>query len=433
MLLRAKYLLWRAGEPPLENAAVEIRGQHIGAVGKFRSFSRRTICDLGEVVLLPGLVNAHCHLNYTHLAGKIPSDSFVKWLRQMIALKRAATPEIFGASVRDGLRQLQASGVTTVCDIVSDTGKPDEFYDSVGKNFAEVDRSPLRVWSCFELLDLGRFELARMRVALALDLRNNSVRRVGGFGLAPHSPYAASIQLLAEAGSASSRHRLLLTVHIAESQEEFEMFAHHRGALCELMSQFDGRWLLLDKTTPVGLLDRLRLLSPRTLGVHMNYLGEQDFEIVARSRMSVAHCPRSHEYFGHSRFAAERLLGLGVNVCLGTDSAASIGSGQRSETAAGRLGGGPPQPLDMFEEMRCFHRHHPTVAPRQILRMATLNGARALGRQQQLGSIERGKLADLIAVPAAPKPRGIEEAIIYSSAPVCFSMVGGKRLADQAQ
>jgi cytosine/adenosine deaminase-related metal-dependent hydrolase len=444
MLLRAKYLLWKAGEPPLENAVVEIRGRRIASIGKFRSASRQKIRDLGEVVLLPGLVNAHCHLNYTHLAGKIPAPrSFAEWLRQMIALKRAATPADFARATRDGLRQLQRSGVTTVCDIVSDTNDSTHWNAIVRNHRAAVKRSLMRCLPFLEILDLGRNLDANETVARALRLCHR-----GNCHLSPHSTYTVSPALFRRTNPL----RCLRAVHIAESEDEWEMFTKKRGALFELVKAADPSFVSFAATTPVQFLHTLGVLTRRTLGVHLNYLAKRDFEIIARSQISVVHCPRSHEYFGHKPFAAERLMQLGVNVCLGTDSAATTLVGRECADAGGvsrrarvRPQRRETQPsagcglgivalqqhLDMFAELRSFQHHHPRISPRAILQMATLNGARALNQEKHFGSIERGQFADLIAVPAPKKRMAIEEAIINSRSPVIFSMIGGKSLESK--
>jgi cytosine/adenosine deaminase-related metal-dependent hydrolase len=214
------------------------------------------------------------------------------------------------------------------------------------------------------------------------------------------------------------------------------MFTRKRGALFELVHNTDPTFTAFAATTPVQYLHKLGALTKHTLGVHLNYLAPTDFEIIARSRMSVVHCPRSHEYFRHQPFAAEKLLKLGVNICLGTDSAATIKAGQASSLSIDglerdKLEACPTLFLDMFSEMRSFHRHHPKIPPREILKMATLNGARALGQQKNLGSIERGKFADLIAVPAPRHSKLIEETVIAARTPATFSMIGGERLESK--
>ena len=119
--------------------------------------------------------------------------------------------------------------------------------------------------------------------------------------------------------------------------------------------------------------------------VHLNELAARDFELLERfiPKFHVVHCPRSHDYFGHSRFAFERLRSLGFNICLGTDSLASN------------------QSLSLFDEMRAFQRNYPDVCPEEILRMVTVNPASALGQETALGKICGGRHADLIAVPCS--------------------------------
>ena len=147
---------------------------------------------------------------------------------------------------------------------------------------------------------------------------------------------------------------------------------------------------------------------PQWIVAHLNELTESDFDLLERlnSRFHIVHCPRSHNYFGHSPFAFERLRSLGFNVCLGTDSLASN------------------QSLSLFDEMRAFQKNFPQVEPEEILQMVTVNPARALRYENALGQIRPGFGADLIAVPCAGST-DIFEQIIAWDAPVSWSTVNG--------
>ena len=147
---------------------------------------------------------------------------------------------------------------------------------------------------------------------------------------------------------------------------------------------------------------------PQWIVAHLNELTESDFDLLERSnsKFHIVHCPRSHNYFGHSPFAFERLRSLGFNVCLGTDSLASNES------------------LSLFDEMRAFQKNFPQVSPEEILQMVTVNPARALRYENALGQIRPGFGADLIAVPCAGST-DIFEQIIACDAPVSWSMVNG--------
>ena len=128
----------------------------------------------------------------------------------------------------------------------------------------------------------------------------------------------------------------------------------------------------------------------------------------------MAHCPRSHLYFDHAPFPLRRLLKAGVNVCLATDSLASVYQ-PRGETLE----------LNLFEEMRAVSEAHPWLRPRTILRMATVSGARALGMAGKAGQLSQGGFADLIALPFAGSERGVFDRILEHRGPVAASLIGG--------
>jgi aminodeoxyfutalosine deaminase len=165
--------------------------------------------------------------------------------------------------------------------------------------------------------------------------------------------------------------------------------------------------------SPVLRLHGYGLLNENFLAVHANYLRAQDIILLAESRANVVHCPRSHAYFGHRPFPRARLQAAGVNLCLGTDSLASVwrAPGQRPE-------------LSLFAEMRELFRTHQPLSAATILKMATLNGARALGMQGQLGELSPNALADLIAVPFTGSANKACAAVIESQK-VCASLIDG--------
>jgi cytosine/adenosine deaminase-related metal-dependent hydrolase len=167
--------------------------------------------------------------------------------------------------------------------------------------------------------------------------------------------------------------------------------------------------------SPVQHMERHGALGKNLLAVHLNYLAKNDAALLARRKVSVVHCPRSHYYFGHARFPYRDLNRAGVNLCLGTDSLASVYK-RRRETIE----------LDMFQEMRAFAAANPSVRASTILRMATLNGARALGLEEQVGEFAPKTFADLIAIPYTGKRGKVYDAILAHEGPVSVSMIDGR-------
>jgi cytosine/adenosine deaminase-related metal-dependent hydrolase len=202
----------------------------------------------------------------------------------------------------------------------------------------------------------------------------------------------------------------LLTTHLAESRDEMSMFRSATGALYEFLQSIGRDMSDCGKATPLELFVR-RLGDtglPYWLLVHLNELTSGDFDSLARlgMQLSIAHCPRSHEYFGHSPFQFQKLNAIGVNLCLGTDSLASNDD------------------LSLFAEMRAFQEEFPGVGPEDILKTVTTNAARALRQQDVLGKIRPGFAADLIALPIQRSTSALQRIIEFDGS-VDWMMIGG--------
>jgi len=371
MKLRAKWLLTMDG-PPVENGAVEVRGERITAVAPARG---RADVDLGEVVVFPGLINAHCHLDYTNMRGLVPwRGDFVDWILRITALKKQWNDTDFVASINQGLAELARTGTTSVVNI-----------ECFPRRVAGLTPTPLRIWWCVELLDLIWSEQSHRMLQDAAGWLEQQPRG----GLAPHAPYTTSAPMYRLAARLAREHGWLLTTHIAESEEEEEMFRYQRGPMWERYHR-----------EPVSLAE-LGLLGRNCLLAHGNFLNREECELLARAGTSLVHCPGTHRFFERREAPWKLWRECRLNVCLGTDSLASNES------------------LDLRAEMRLLKQ----FPPHEVLQMATVNAAKALNCEQELGKITVGGRADLAAVPLVGDPY---ESVVCSESPVCFSMVGGK-------
>lgn len=406
MILRSRILL-PISAPPVEDGAVLILGDRIrfaGAWADLRPHVTEPVTDLAEVVLLPGLINAHCHLDYTHLAGQLaPPVSFPDWIKAILAAKAAWGFSEYARSWLDGARQLLASGTTTVANIES----VPELIDVC------PPLTPLRVWSLLELTGVRSRRPPAEIIGEAERLLAGIPKGRGQVGLSPHSPYSTSADLLRNAAETAQRRGWLLSTHVAESQAEFDMFMYRRGPMFEWLehqrpSDDCGRG------SPVQHLDRCGLLGPNQLAAHVNYLWHDDARLLARRGASVVHCPQSHAYFRHHCFPRPELSEAGVNLCLGTDSLAST-----------RLRPGVPPTLSLFDEMRALANADSMVTPHQLLEMATINGARALGQAGRLGQLTPGAKADLITVPFRGPLDEATTAVVHHVGPVTATMIDG--------
>lgn len=408
MILRAKVVL-PLSRPAIKNGAVFIAGGRVEAVGPWRELSRLAgigkVVDLGESILLPGLINAHCHLDYSHMAGQFaPPKIFTDWLKQITATKAGWSLADYSASWQAGAEMLVRTGTTTVADI-----------EAVPTLLPAVWHStPLRVFSFLEMIGITQRRSPQA-------LLEESVQKIAGLkhprsraGLSPHAPYSTLPALLRLSGKAARRRNWLVCTHVAESALEFLMFNQATGGMFDWLQRSGRDMSDCGNTTPVKHLERCGLLRPNLLAAHVNYLGREDATLLARRGVSVVHCPRGHAYFRHDALPLRRLLRAGVNICLGTDSLASICQ-ERRQTVE----------LNMFEEMRAVAAKEPSLSPRTLLRWSTINGARALGKQRRLGEISPGAAADLIAIPLSGG-KDVYETVLRHPGNVTASLIGGR-------
>jgi cytosine/adenosine deaminase-related metal-dependent hydrolase len=233
--------------------------------------------------------------------------------------------------------------------------------------------------------------------------------------LSPHAPYSTPARLLRLTAAAARQRKLPVATHVAESETEFEMFRQARGEMFDWLKRNERDMNDCGGVSPVQHLARQRALGPHLLAVHVNHLARGDAALLAKQDVSVAHCPRSHEYFKHHEFPFRALTKAGVNVCLGTDSLATV----RKH---------PPHQLELslFHEMRTFASAQPHVSPATILQLVTLHGARALGLHGKIGELKRHAFADLIALPYSGKPSEACEAVVQHTGKVAASMIAGR-------
>jgi aminodeoxyfutalosine deaminase len=407
MILRARIVLPIEGAP-IEDGAVAVAGNTISAVGRFadvRAASGGDVIDLGERVLMPGLVNAHCHLDYSMLRRAIqPQRSFTEWIRRINAIKRSLGPDDYRYAIARGFAELRRWGTTTVANI-----------ESFPELLPEMGPPPLRTWWFLEMIDLRNVVPSEDFVAGTLAFFESRPGWLGGFGLSPHAPYTASGPLYELVSEVAEKLHMPVMTHVAESREEWEMFRHARGELYEFMAKLD-RWMhdCHRGLTPLRHVLNHTTRGPGWLLAHMNELDESDFVLLASlprdRRPGIVHCPGSHRYFRHAPFPLAKLLELGLNVCLGTDSLASTDS------------------LSLFDEMRTLAWREPWLHPADILAMATLHGARALGINA--GKIAPGTLADLIAMPVTGSLAEIHADVLACREPAAWMMLDGKILHD---
>jgi aminodeoxyfutalosine deaminase len=408
MILRAKIVL-PITAPPIEDGAVFVTGGKIHSMAPWKNLRPHLpekAHDLGEVILLPGLVNAHCHLDYTDMAGEIPPPkSFTDWIAAIMARKAGWDYSDYAQSWLHGAHQLLKSGTTTVADIEMLPDLLPEVWDA----------TPLRIYSFLEMTGIKARRPPQDILIEAVEKIDSLPHPRNRAWLSPHAPYSTSPELLRLTAKISQKRKWRVAIHVAESVQEFEMFQNAGGRMFDWL-QRNGR----DNSdcglgSPVAHLARNGLLGENVLAIHVNCLARGDATRLGKTKTHVVHCPRSHDYFRHPKFERARLAGAGVNIALGTDSLATT-----------RKDGRQKPELDMFAEMRALAAADKSIAPEIILRMATVNGARALGLAGKIGELSKNSFADLIALPCSENLKDAAGAVIRHTGQVAAAMIEGR-------
>ena len=333
---------------------------------------RGRVHDLGPGVIMPGLVNAHCHLELSHLSGlaRQGTAGFVSWVESLMAQRGRVDPEEVRAATRRAIRQLESTGTVAVGDVSNALAHLDL-----------LEESHLHAVVFYELLgwDPARAEeiLGAASDVVTLSAQPELRTRVR---IAAHAPYSVSPALL----SGIVRRGGPAAMHVAESPEETRFLARGDGEWRAFLERRGLGHVAFEAPglSPVAHVDALGALREGMVAAHCVQVDEGDCTLLARRGAFVAVCPRSNRNLRVGMAPVRRLLDAGVRLCLGTDSLAS------AET------------LDLMSDMALLQSQFPELAPEVIVRMATLGGAQALGLPQ-LGAIEPGRSADLAFVPAA--------------------------------
>jgi cytosine/adenosine deaminase-related metal-dependent hydrolase len=362
--------------PPIEDGAVLVgadgRIAAVGPHGKVPTPGDAERLEFRDAILTPGLVNAHTHLELTHLAGQISETSFVQWIKRLRELKDATPPDAFIAAAEAGLRECWTRGITCIAETGSTGAAMQALVRFGGRGivYQEVfGPGPAQVPPAME--DLER-QVLRLR-RLATTMR--------GVGVSPHAPYSVSEALYRRVAHFAQQERLPLAVHLAESQEESELVRYGAGPFAEALRE---RGIVVEPhhCSPVQYLRELGVLRAGTLAIHCVQVDAADMQTLKTARVSVVHCPRSNRVHGHGTAPFAALREAGLTVGIGTDSVVSVGD------------------LDLWAETRVSW-----IGAEEALRFLTLEGARALGWERTIGSLEVGKAADLAVFGYTPPQR----------------------------
>ncbi len=404
--LKARYVFPGDAEP-IPDGVVQIDRSRIVAVGR-RASDDYAVEDLGNVALLPGLVNAHTHLDLSGIDCPLgaPGMSLVDWLSNVVASRSDTSA---AEAVTSGIRESIRHGTTLLADIAA--------ADTIWPSVVPLDRRSI-VFGELIGPTSQRVDDACRRAAeylAAVQLAATQTSNAWRPGLSPHAPYSVHPELLCRVVRLANDEQVPLAMHLAESPEEIELLATGRGPFRPFLENL-GAWT--DNLVPVGTrpLDYLKQLAtaPRALIVHGNYLDDEEIVFLAgeSNHMPVVFCPRTHAYFDHAPYPLAKMLAAGVTVALGTDSRASSPN------------------LSVLEEMRHVAAHYPSVEPSTVLRLGTLGGATALGCAERLGTLAPGKLANLAAVALPDRDDDPYALLFDSTEPVVGTWCRGTQLGE---
>ena len=376
---RARWVLPIA-RPPIPQAVVSVdRGLIVGVA----EADRDDVIDLGPVAVLPGLVNAHTHLELSWMRGQVPpANSMPKWAGALMSLRRTVShepPEPIGAAIVEA----RAAGTVLVGDVTNTLATYDWIADS---DLSAVFFRELLGFSAADpdaVVDAAAEQIASLMPIAWLRA-----------SIVPHAPYSVSPALFeAIARRAGDRP---ISIHLGESPAEIEFLRTGTGewrALLESLGVWNDGWTP-PACGPVEYMERFGLLNDRLLAVHGVQFTEDDLARLGRAGATLVTCPRSNVWTGAGEPPIERFYASGVRVAIGTDSLASV------------------LDLNLFAELAAVRRLAPRVPARELLASATVHGASALGFGDEFGTIEAGKRAQLIAVRIPEHVADVEEYLV---------------------
>ncbi len=373
----AKYLV-SANAPPIEAGALLVQGGRIARVATLKEIKRNNpgvkIVDFHAALLVPLLVNAHTHLELTdfglwaELAGEVaPPENFVDWILCLIRIKRKLSEKQYQLSLSHGIAQSLASGTGAVGDILAHHSARNLYLSS-----------PLLGSLFLETLGQDPTVVHQLRNELKEALKDDVVGSVK-LGVSPHSPYTISTNYLKSVYRYCQQQKIRCTTHVAESAEEVEFVEWSKGDLASRLYPQIGWENYLPHPSglrPVEYLRQQGGLFPENLLVHGVQLNDAEIQLLAERQMRLVLCPRSNAKLNLGKAPAGKLQRAGVKLALGTDSLASCDS------------------LSIWDEMTFAQHWFGTEldAP-TLFNMATQGGAEALGIENEMGSLEAGKLA----------------------------------------
>jgi 5-methylthioadenosine/S-adenosylhomocysteine deaminase len=427
MLLAARYVLPIAA-PHIVDGAVLVHGDRIVEIGELEKLKAahpdEEIRDFGLAVLMPGFIDLHTHLEFSSMRGLVDDLPYSQWKLQLLEREERLDPEDWEDAARLGAAEALMSGITTIADI-TETGASARAAASAG----------LRAVAYREVSTMEKREVPEVMARASEDIA--AWREYGDpsrltIGIAPHATYSCHPELYRQVAEKAIAEDLPVSMHLAGSKDEYDFVKYGSSRLAvdyrDTYTGVDLGWLPTG-VSPVRYVDQWGLFEiPQVLAVHCTQVDEGDIDILVEHDVAVAYCPRCNAKLGMGVAPLGKFLQRGIRVGIGTDSPASNNT------------------LDMFDEMRIglliqrsVSGYEPHLIARQFVKMGTLDAARALGIDHEVGSLEPGKQADIIAVDISHSHQ-IPTLYPYSTLVhtanqenVVFTMVAGQVLYDSGR
>jgi 5-methylthioadenosine/S-adenosylhomocysteine deaminase len=389
MLLTARYVL-PVSAPHIEHGAVLVRGDRIEAVGTaaelLAAHPDEEVTDFGAAVLMPGFVDLHTHLEYSAFRGLVDDVPYTRWKMQVVEKERALAAADWDDSAVLGAMESLQSGITTIADITN-SGASTKAAAAAGLGGVVYREVSTMERTCIgEELERARADIEEWR-----GLMGDGPLRVG---IAPHSPYTCHPELLQAAAQIAIDGGLPAAIHLAGSKDEYDFVKYGSSQLAQDFRQQAGWrdvvWMPTG-VSPVRYVLQWGIFDvPNIMAVHCVQVDEDDVEVLASRDVGIAHCPRCNAKLGMGIAPLKLFFKHGLTVGLGTDSPASNNT------------------VDFFDEMRIGvllqrgvsteHDFYRFFTARTFVRLATTYGAKVLGLDHEIGSLEPGKRADIVAV-----------------------------------
>lgn len=410
MILKAKYIISSHSEI-ITDGYLTVNGSNIETVGKSEDLNNNesfNVIDFGNAAIMPGLINAHAHLELTDLYGiKIPDKKLTTWIWHLMRAKMKWKEQEYTNSLQNGIKQSLELGTTTVFDI---TNSGYAFSVLNGSNIRKVIFNEVIAFDPVHVSTV--IESAKEKLT-KINESNDLVR----LGISPHAPYTVSSELYTACAELAKELKLPLCTHIAETKEEVEFLTKGTG----LFTGFMAKLRLLPQDwqapgeTPVKFLAQTGLLKKKPLLIHCNYLTDEEILTIKESDSTVVYCPRSHHFFEHTDHPVKKLLENKINVAIGTDSLASNES------------------LSILDEMKTLNNIN-QIPPQTIIKMATENGAAALDMDNMIGKIKPGYCADLSVISLPDQnDSDLYKALLSDKSTNILTMVNGVVCFDKLE